>query len=41
MDVAEVVESHIMRNDVPGLIGAILARARGAIALCGGVGRVR
>jgi hypothetical protein len=29
IDVAEVVDSHVLMNDVPGLVGAVLARARG------------
>ena len=31
MDVAEVVESHILRNDVAGLIAAVLARVRAGV----------
>jgi hypothetical protein len=31
IDVAEVVDSHILTNDVPGLVGAVLVRARAQV----------
>lgn len=30
VDVAEVVDAHVLTNDLPGLVAAVLARARGA-----------
>lgn len=31
IDVAEVVDSHVLMNDVPGLVAAVLARARAGV----------
>jgi len=31
LDVAEVVDSHVLMNNVPGLVAAVLARARARV----------
>lgn len=31
IDMAEVVDSHVLMNDVPGLVAAVLARARAGV----------
>lgn len=31
IDMAEVLDSHVLMNDVPGLVAAVLARARAGV----------